>query len=73
MHHCAVSLFWCTLIIIMVIVMLDKTTVQLDRNLVEQIKEIGKKGETYNDIIARLLNEYMEERWKRKSETAVVR
>ena len=33
----------------------DATTIQLSRATRDQLKELGKKGETYDEIIKRLL------------------
>ena len=33
----------------------DATTIQLSRETRDQLKELGKKGETYDEIIRRLL------------------
>ena len=35
-----------------------RTTIQLDDTVRDQLKEIGKKGETYEQIIVRLLQEH---------------
>ena len=35
--------------------MTETTTIQLEVKTVERLKAIGKKGETYEDIIKRLL------------------
>jgi len=33
----------------------DVTTIQLSRGTRDQLKELGKKGETYDEIVRRLL------------------
>jgi predicted CopG family antitoxin len=33
----------------------DVTTVKLRREVVEALKQIGRKGETYSDVIERLI------------------
>jgi len=33
----------------------DITTIQISKTLRDKLKELGKKGETYNEIIERLL------------------
>jgi predicted CopG family antitoxin len=33
----------------------DKTTIALSRELVEKLKQLGRKGERYEDVIRRLL------------------
>jgi predicted CopG family antitoxin len=38
----------------------DVTTVKLRREVVEALKQIGRKGETYSDVIERLLEEARE-------------
>ena len=35
----------------------NKSTIQLDREVIEKLSALGKKGDTYNDIIKRLLDE----------------
>lgn len=40
--------------------MSDKTMVRLSREVVEELKRIGKKGESYDDVLRRIL--HMEER-----------
>jgi predicted CopG family antitoxin len=35
--------------------MSQKTLIQISKEIAEKLKEIGKKGETYEDIIIRLL------------------
>lgn len=37
----------------------DTTTIQLSRSTKSKLTNLGKKGETYNDIILRLLEELM--------------
>ena len=37
------------------------TTIQLEKRTRDLLKSIGKKGETYDEIITRLLKEYEEE------------
>lgn len=34
---------------------METTTIAVSRNIVEQIKEFGSKGETYSAILARLV------------------
>jgi hypothetical protein len=38
--------------------MSEKTTIQVSRELLEKLKQIGRKGETYEDLIWRLLRHY---------------
>ncbi|WXG39836.1 MAG: hypothetical protein WED07_03260 [Candidatus Freyarchaeum deiterrae] len=33
----------------------DLTTIQLSKSVREQLKKLGRKGETYDDIIRRLI------------------
>ncbi len=33
----------------------DKTTIQISKSLRDKLKDLGKKGETYDDVILRLL------------------
>jgi len=47
-----------TLIIIMVMAMGEKTTIQVSKKLRDKLKELGKKGETYEEIIRRLVEHY---------------
>ena len=35
----------------------DLTTIQLSRETRDQLKDLGRKGETYDDIIQKLLKE----------------
>ena len=35
-----------------------RTTIQLDDKVRDQLKDIGKKGETYEQIIVRLLHDH---------------
>ncbi len=39
-----------------------ETTVQLAGKTLQQLKSLGRKGETYNDIIIRLINEISREK-----------
>jgi predicted CopG family antitoxin len=39
-----------------------RTTIQLDDKVRDQLKEMGKKGETYEQIIVRLLEERKNDR-----------
>ncbi len=34
---------------------MEMTTIAIDKNLREKVKEFGAKGETYSDIIAKLV------------------
>jgi len=34
----------------------DITTIQISKTIRDKLKELGKKGETYDEIIGRLLN-----------------
>lgn len=34
---------------------MDKTTIQIEKDVREGLKALGKKGETYGDIIKRLI------------------
>jgi len=36
------------------------TTIQVKKGTRERLKKLGRKGETYNDIITKLLKEYEE-------------
>lgn len=38
----------------------DWTTVSIKRDTVEQLNEVGKKSETYDDVIKRLIKEHTE-------------
>jgi len=38
--------------------MSQRTTISLSKNNYEKLKQIGKFGETYDDIISRVLKEY---------------
>ena len=47
----------------------DVTTIQIDREIKNMLKKMGKKGETYSDIIRRLIKEvqyikFMEEQYE---------
>ena len=37
---------------------LDKTTIQLEEQTRDRLKGFGKKGESYDDIVIRLMNFY---------------
>ena len=44
------------------------TTIQLDRRVKERLRRLGRKGETYNEIVKRVLRkaehvEFMEEQY----------
>jgi hypothetical protein len=39
----------------------DSTTIRIKRTTVAMLKEIGKKSETYDDIIRRLINAISED------------
>lgn len=36
----------------------DSTTISLDRSTRDRLKDLGAKGETYDDILRRLLDDY---------------
>ena len=36
----------------------EKTTIELSKETRDKLKELGKKGETYDEIVRRLLGEY---------------
>ena len=38
------------------------TTIQLEKETKEELKELGKKGDTYNDILKKLINFYKEKK-----------
>jgi predicted CopG family antitoxin len=40
--------------------MSDLVTVKLRREVVEALKQVGRKGETYSDVIERLMEETRE-------------
>jgi len=40
----------------------EYTTIRLPKKIVEELKSLGTKGETYEDIIKRLM-----EKWKKNS------
>jgi len=52
------------------------TTIQIEKETREKLKRFGHKGESYDEIIERLMNyceeldveEYIEARWKRLQE-----
>jgi len=49
--------------------MKNTTTIQVDKELRDILKKMGKKGETYSDIIRKLIRkveyiEFMEEQYK---------
>jgi len=44
--------------IVMVATMEGKTTIQVSKKLRDKLKELGKKGETYEEIIWRLVEHY---------------
>ncbi len=52
------------------------TTIQIDKETRERLKRFGHKGESYDEIIERLMNycdeldmeEFIEARWKRLQE-----
>ncbi len=44
--------------IVMVTTMEEKTTIQVSKKLRDKLKELGKKGETYEEIIWRLVEHY---------------
>ena len=49
--------------------MKDVTTIQVDKELRDMLKKMGKKGDTYSDIIRRLIKKieyinFMEEQYK---------
>ena len=37
---------------------MEFTTIQVKKGTRERLKKLGRKGDTYNDIITRLLKEY---------------
>lgn len=38
--------------------MVNKTRIQVSKELTEKLKEIGNKGDTYEDVIRKLINRY---------------
>ena len=38
------------------------TSIRIRKTTVERLKEVGRKGETYDDIINRLIDAYLERR-----------
>jgi len=35
---------------------MSQTSIKLSKDIVQRLKELGKKGETYGDIIEKMLN-----------------
>jgi predicted CopG family antitoxin len=51
------------------VVKMTSITIQLERELAEKLKALGKKGETYSDVIRRLIDtvryeEFMREQYR---------
>ena len=49
--------------------MMESTTIQVDTNIRDMLRTFGRKGETYNDIITKLIEraryvEFMEENYR---------
>lgn len=42
----------------MVVIVGERTTIQVSKKLRDKLKELGKKGETYEDIIWKLVENY---------------
>ncbi len=48
---------------------METTTIQVDKNVREMLKSFGRKGETYNEIISKLIEraryvEFMQESYR---------
>jgi len=43
---------------------MEKTTIALSKETRDELKELGKKGETYDEILRRMIKELKE--WKEK-------
>lgn len=41
--------------ILIIIIMQNYTTIRLRKSIVEELKKLGKKGETYDRIISKLI------------------
>lgn len=44
------------------------TTISLNEKTRDRLKKLGNKGDTYDDIVERLIDEYVESRYKKLEE-----
>ena len=52
-----------------IVVNMETTTIQVNKNIKEMLKSFGRKGETYNEIITKLIEraryvEFMQESYR---------
>lgn len=44
------------------------TTISLDEDTRDQLKSLGEKGDSYDDIVKQLIDEYIESRYQKLEE-----
>lgn len=44
------------------------TTISLDEDTRDQLKKLGEKGESYDDIVKQLIDQYIESRYEKLEE-----
>jgi hypothetical protein len=48
--------------------MIEYTHIRLKKETVKELKNLGSKNETYDDIINRLIKEVKNKKWEKRSE-----
>lgn len=55
-------------IILIVSIVVMATTISLDEDTRDQLKKLGEKGESYDDIVKQLIDQYIESRYEKLEE-----